>query len=974
MEDYRLDRGLQAHIRALAQAVLQHLFYPTVLRHVAHRRRVLLNERVIEDWGWPAVQEGVTSVLLHASLLGEVLNQHHFCGQRPTGEDSRGSPSRRSSASHRLDVSSRHSGSPMTQREFISSLHPQFQQTLENVLNEERRSSIRVVAGGERLVFEGEQASEVLLLLSGSWEELGGVAPPAQQPGDMMTKEVTAIETPSREKSLTPPRHVQTLGEGSPLAPLSVTEAPHEAVEESDPLGGEKPAEEGGPVASTQDLSGKTVELFVVAAAGEQEGGNSVEENPPPPPTPPAQAVAVVLPQTSPASTHSQSSFEPPQAVRCSEAPAVFGEIPCLAGCVYGSTLVVKSEWAVVASISREDYSMMVSFCGSWEGQRLLMVEALKFREALLPRFSPMTTAQLRLSPLFCCGFPDAVLKGVIQMLEPRVYPAGSALNRMDSERCLYFFQKGVVRREPDSRSARDGNDLQGDRPRNQVLWVDGQSYGEIPWAFRENARDTIYAVTHVDAYVLPYSSLTHLQATYQNSRFVLEANVRTLREIRNFPHGSLKFIPTAIADPRSYLVGVIPEDSYLVYVFKRVAIDYRFSSDNSTSRRVTINDQEETREETALRGGRVCPALIQTIQQVPLISLVSPPSFAVKCLGLWNCVSYRAGDKIIRRGEECNRLLYFYYGSAGVVLDEKKFQREGPTAINTLRIPKGQTIGYTCVRRHRWTRSVVCMENGTEVWELKRSALVSLLHQFNVADLVNAAALQVLQPLYPSELAPETASSVSVQPTGGAGASSMLAGGGFVSLEASVVVSPGQGTLSFPNLTQHKDTTEEESLDLHRRKCLMSLCLQPLLRPMGNSLWGSQAVPNLHPVSRVADKILYPVWQPGDFPLAGGSSSLRVGVDSAASSRSRRMSKMVVSSLGMPTGGVASSSETDLLTPAHGRKSFPAPHPPRATVGGGAFSADGQSAPRLPRFDVTSPSRTDAKPTSDVRGESLTM
>eukprot|EP00796_Vickermania_ingenoplastis_P001553 gene1553-938_t len=772
MKEGHVDPGLQQHIVAVAQASLQHLFYPVVLRYLGRRQRMLITEHYIQEWSLRAIQDAIEGALLRSSLFGLLLAQ--------TGTEvssSSGGPGVRTGSVSLTSFTSL----PALQRSASTpaqKIEAHLQRSVLMLVQNEQRVPIKVVAAGEVLLWAKEPANTVLVILSGSVREIR----PVMQDAVLIPASGGSAKTP---RSATPQ-----------------TEAAEGSIPARPPL-----ARKG-----SGELKSCT--------------------------TPRSQGPKV---------RRGDVPFEMQQSVL--SAPAVIGETACLSGSLYGSMVVVESEMALVACISRLDYGLLVGECGLPEVQRSLMYEGLREREMLLPFTRPMSVERMRLCPLFH-NLREDDLQDLVGQLIPRVYPAGVQMSEGDHPKHIFFIRRGLVRREVDANGYHDVSEVLCERPRNQALLVDGHTFGELPCAFRETTRDAFVAINNVDAYLLPYSTLEELMQLKPEVRVELEKGARELYEQRVMACPGLKFTPTLI-DPRLFIDGILPKDCGLLHLYKKVIMDQRLSpSSGPTSRRVTIMDAGTPHdgEKPTLKGGRVTAALSEQVQQVPIIASLTPPSFAVRCLSLWKCVRYSPGEVIVRRGEECNRVLFFYYGSSGVVMNENLYRTDGFSKRSVLPIPRGQFLGFTCVRRHRWMRSVICLEDHTEVWELKRSALVQLLQQFDAANQVNSAVLQVLQPLYP--------------------------------------------------IVPSFSATSREG---HTEKRFLTVDLQPLLRPMNNSLWGSQPLPNLHPVSYATNLVQFPVWRAGDFPL--GQAEGR-----STSFTSRRMSRQVTSSLHLSSGRLGAS------------------------------------------------------------------
>lgn len=823
MVEAHVDGGLQQHIRALAQAVLQHLFYPVLLRHSVRRRRMLLREAYIERASVSGIASAAESALISASVVGLLLS----CDERSGTSPMRGGSSNQDESvpRHTRSTSAISSSSSMctTLRPSRPMLPypskdggvaprapPAFLQQLSMVLSEDgiasQRVRLHIALEGETVYWETERGHSVFLLLNGEVRQT--------------TPKVTNAAATSAA-----------------------------AATESTPTTGERGKEDGVEPKAAAAAAESPAAAAPAALTEEDKQNTSVDLN--------QSVLRSLLPPT---------PYRTPRDVKAAQeyvseeisSPAVLGELAAMGGFPYGSTVEVTSEVAAFVVLSRLDYCRLVN-ASSYEVQKALLYEALCTRQSLLPYFAPMTPERLRLCSFFRT-FPSGLLNDILRALIPRVYPAGAPMGEGEQPKHIFFIRRGVVRREPDPMSYHDAADVQCDRPRNQSLLVEGNTFGELACAFRETLRDNYFAVTNVDVYLLPYSVLENLMQHYPVIREMIETRGRTLYDLRCIISAGLKFSPT-LADPRTFIQGVIPRDASIITSFRKLSGLKRLTNTSpgtsTTQRRVTIaNDNNTTTSGPGLprlTGGRTSTEMLEIIQKIPVIHSVTPLTFSAKCSSLWSCTRYECGEVIVRRGKECNYLAFFYYGRAGVVIDEVGYQKSGASPQTVIPIPAGHMVGYTCTRRHRWTRTIVALDPAVEVWLLKRSHLVSLLRQFDAQDAVNTAVLQLLQPLY---------------------------------------FPPAPSSSDMPSAAQQQQKQATAGAPAPPPERLVVLDMQPILRPMPNSLWAAHTVPNLHPVSLMSTSIVFPVWAPGDFPLGHSIAAEHSGRSS------RRASRQVTSSL----------------------------------------------------------------------------
>lgn len=702
-------------------------------------------------------------------------------------------------------------------------------------------------------------------------------------------------------------------------------------------------------------------------------------------------------------------------------APLVLGELAVLGGFPYCEDLAVESPRCLVARLPKAAYCALVSEAVPHTVQRRLLLAALQRRQVLLPWFAPMTEARLRLSPLlaglgrqelwhvrdhvvprvFAAGMaclPAANATGggspsVYQHSRSNINPAGDMMPALSSaggggagsQDHILFIRRGLVRLERQGLSS-GAERWAAASACNRTLLTDGQTFGELQCIIRDGSGgDACFAVSQVDAYLLPFRVIIQLMKQQPEVQTVVYAAARAVAAIRERDYtGLLQFNPAG--EPVLGLEGVASRRSGLFLAAGRsnsggggrrgsgggggrrasmggATPSARGSRTNSPSdsmitggggdgsaprhggRRVTIHEAEvtstvfppsESRGNYSYSGGggaytsttagsgrgmhqqqqQPLPVSLQeAMRRVPLLSLVAPPDVLDELAPYWQLTRYAKGQPIVRRGDECNRVLLFGGGGpddgdggggdgggrGAIVIDERALRQElKPTPYGTAAdlsalatqqqqqqrhnngtmgggggacgtplgylqvIPPGHSVGYTCVLRHRWTRSIVAVDDGgAEVWELPRAALVAVLRRHGASGLhagLCAAALQLLQPLAsPSAAAAAvTAPQVGQRPRGGSRGSfsSMDPAGSSSSTAAAAAIATANA----------KAASAASSSGEHR---IYALDCQPLLRPMPSSLWSEQPLVNVHPVStRDGGRALFPAWREGDFPL----------------------------------------------------------------------------------------------------------
>ncbi|EKF32726.1 hypothetical protein MOQ_003427 [Trypanosoma cruzi marinkellei] len=489
-------------------------------------------------------------------------------------------------------------------------------------------------------------------------------------------------------------------------------------------------------------------------------------------------------------------------------APAVFGEYNTVGGYPWTEYIVAESPLVVTASLSKNAYcEILGAFPKQIQKQVLLM--ALQSREKLIPRFAPMTIGRMRLCPLLTDLSDENVLH-LMDYLVPRVQAAGMQIGELNAPQHIFFIRRGTVYIRHEELFLADMSSAT--QPKCRSLLVEGHTFGERQCIFREALGDSFYAVTNVDLYALPFSVLIQFMKQQPDARKTIYASAKAASLVLENDYERMRFVPSSVQEMGTVLLG----STLMSKLFHR-----RVSISTTSSKRVTPLAALATN--TGNMDGKVdqsacgvSPHFIEQIRKIPLLDLCSPDdAFYAECASHWNMVLYDAGEYIVRRGSECNRLLLFPQGGAAVVLNEKnasQFFVDSSTPFfrkNFSLVPRECIIGYTCVRRHPWALNVIALESQLEVWEIKRVKFLELLRKYQLERKLQEIVLQLLQPL-----------------------------------------------MSLPSRSTVLD-------------------MQPLLAPAPNSLWSEHRIPNLHPVS-LCEHLRFPVWREGDLPLEPYNSKIR--------------------------------------------------------------------------------------------------
>jgi CRP-like cAMP-binding protein len=336
--------------------------------------------------------------------------------------------------------------------------------------------------------------------------------------------------------------------------------------------------------------------------------------------------------------------------------------------------------------------------------------------------------------------------------------------------------------------------------PKNRSVLVEGHTYGETGCIFGDALGDRYTAVTHVDMYLLPFQVLIQLMKQVPEVQSTIYRSAQELSFLRDKEWPGVLFGPQQFGVELPDVHGIVPAQGLLANMAATPAAqnaDWHSTGYSRTTRgcsvginplghpggaagaprRVTIFEDvsadrtanaERTGDATSggggggLTGGRVSTALLTAMEQLPVVSLLPSFSadFAKECTQQWQCVTYTKGDVIAAAGQECSRLLLFFEGRAGVVRNAAQLREElhpGPFGVADINsvgsdvvcpIPAGHVVGYTCVRRHRWTNSIVALDDVVEVWEMRRNTFVQLLRTHGMEREMQTASLQLLQPL----------------------------------------------------------------------------------------------------------------------------------------------------------------------------------------------------------------------------------
>ncbi|KEG07808.1 hypothetical protein DQ04_08771010 [Trypanosoma grayi] len=501
-------------------------------------------------------------------------------------------------------------------------------------------------------------------------------------------------------------------------------------------------------------LSG-TVKKRSLVAKGK--GKVSVERIPSRPSTAPASVMQYEeSSQTSRASSTTGSgrrgsSFSMPSDHAVAEsllhAPAVFGECAVVGGYPCTEYMVADSSFVLTAWLSRNAYCTLLEAFPKGVQKRLLL-KALESRGKLLPQFAPMTCGRMRICPLLA-GLSDENLQHLMDYLIPQVRPAGMQIGELGVPEHIFFVRRGVVHLQQDEGFVADLS--APTQPKSRSLLLEGHTFGERQCIFREALGDTMHTVTNVDLYLLPFSVLIQFMKQEPDARTSIFSSAKAASLLLEKEYRGMRFIPFTV----DHIGTILLRSARLSKWFnRRVSISTACSTRATPFGALRLDGEHLNGTENGDAYG-VSPHFLEQVRKIPLLNLCSPDdAFYKDCARRWRMLSYEPGDYIVRRGADCNRLLLFTQRGASVLLDENAVKPDARGGILSLteldlpRVPQGSIVGYTCVRRHPWTHSIVAVDGQIEVWELRRATFVDLLRKHQLERKMQEVVLQILQPL----------------------------------------------------------------------------------------------------------------------------------------------------------------------------------------------------------------------------------
>ncbi|CAC9526525.1 conserved hypothetical protein [Leishmania infantum JPCM5] len=862
MIDGRLPAAVQEQLRAVALQVLQRLFVPILCRYRLRKARLALKHRLLlSHTTWEEVEEAAFSALEHTSYLGAVTRDLYTIADGGRSATLGGATEAQSAAM---------AASPVD-----AATGAQIRDKVRDILNSSY-VQVAVHLQKEVLEWEWEPASEVLVLVGGSLERHGtavtmakvtastvggfNVGTAASLVGSRRASAVagygfsrkSSVVTADTGRPGTARRasaamlrntssHGGTAGSGIALPPTSVISS-----RSLTDFGQER-------AASASGMDG-------AAGAPAMSSSSVLQAHPSAPAPAEADTEFLTAPQVL-GELACVGGFPYCAALSVSSPMAVIVRIPKVVYCHMVSecaTSVGQRRLLVEALQMRE---RLLPYFAPLTRARLricplltrLRTEQLEhIRDLIIPR---VYAAGMECGELEKPTHIFFIRRGVVQMQREATVPGNDGGSHINSE---------PASPHAEALAAAPHTNFSLELPRNRSLLVEGHTYGETSCIFGDSVGDRYTAVTHVDMYLLPFRVLIQLMKQEPDVHGPIYHSAQELSYMRDKEWTGALFGPRLVGANLPGVHGVVPAEGMLALL---AAGAHRGVGDGGTSvcrgkgpaeasfssfhppsgsalrggggghrsptmsRRVTIFEEAsnpggagdrsgggvESAGVLPLTGGRVSSALLSAMEHLPLVSLLpgATSDFHHACIQQWQCVRYNKGDVIVTSGEECNRLLLFFEGRAGIVMDAALLHEElrpgaalGSAGIASASpaaacpIPSGHIVGYTCVRRHRWTRSIIALDDVVEVWELRRNTFVQLLRTHGIVHDMQAATLQVLQPLAAQER-------------------------------------------------------------------LKVLDYQPLLHPMPSSLWKEQAVPNVHPVVVANEEtVLFPVWREGDFPL----------------------------------------------------------------------------------------------------------
>ncbi|RNF05081.1 hypothetical protein TraAM80_04727 [Trypanosoma rangeli] len=428
-------------------------------------------------------------------------------------------------------------------------------------------------------------------------------------------------------------------------------------------------------------------------------------------------------------------------------APAVFGEYTTVGGYPCTECLVTESLLVVTATLSKEAYCEILGAFPRPIQQHVLLM-AFRSREKLLPRFAPMNLARMRLCPLLT-ELSDENLLHLMDYLVPCTRAAGMQIGEPNNPKHIFFIRRGAVHIRDEE--ALVAEVIPPTQARSRSLFLEGHTFGERQCIFREALGDCFYALTNVDLYLLPFSVLIQFMKQQPDARTTIYASARAASAVLENDYGGMRFVPASLEK-----LGIVMLGSAQLSKWFQRRVNISTASSSCTSVFGTLNSNlGKVKNPMGYAAPGASPHFIEQIHKIPLLNLCTPPdAFYVECALHWKMTSYDSGDYIVHRGSECNCLLLFPQGGAAVVLEEKHIPQGAvnlpPAALHNKlsAVPRECIIGYTCVRRHPWTLSVIAMESQVEVWEMKRVTFVELLRKHQLDRKLQDLVLQLMQPL----------------------------------------------------------------------------------------------------------------------------------------------------------------------------------------------------------------------------------
>ncbi|CBH18645.1 hypothetical protein, conserved [Trypanosoma brucei gambiense DAL972] len=429
-------------------------------------------------------------------------------------------------------------------------------------------------------------------------------------------------------------------------------------------------------------------------------------------------------------------------------APTILGECSAVGSFPCTEYLLAESSVVLIGWIPKSAYCTLL---GSFPPQihRSLLMKALETRERLLPHFGCMTCNRMRICPLLV-SLSDRDLLQLMEHLVPRVRPAGVQIGEREAPRHIFFIWRGVVCLQQEEAVIPMGG-APPSQPRSRTLFSEGHTFGEWQCMFHEGLGDKFFTLTNVDLYLLPFSVLSSFMKRDQNIRQQIHRAAKVISLTADKCFDGMRFVPPSL----DVLKTVVLSPSQVPKLIQRGQ-----GAAGVFSKRVTIANNSIASHVFRPRDNKtdrvnVSPFFIEQLRKMPLVGLCGPhDSFYTDCAARFKLMRYEAGQCIVERGSECNSVILFCQGGAVVVEDEGVVQRNAEGTVQARewaslpRVPDGSIVGYTCVRRHPWTCSIVAPDDGTEVWELNRVNFVDVLRKHRIERQMHELVLQLMQPL----------------------------------------------------------------------------------------------------------------------------------------------------------------------------------------------------------------------------------